>query len=89
MPPAVREVYRLPGSDGALQEIHLNTWMLAPGEDLYPPHLLPDPVVVLQQPLQGRPVGVELGLAVWSCQEPPLAAIQGLGKARPEISILA
>ena len=73
MPPPVREVYRLPGSDGALQEIHL----------------LPDPVVVLQQPLQGRPVGVELGLAVWSCQEPPLAAIQGLGEARPEISILA
>ena len=73
MPPPVREVYRLSGPDGALQEIHL----------------LPDPVVVLQQPLQGRPVGVELGLAVWSCQEPPLAAIQGLGEARPEISILA
>ena len=39
-------------------------------------------VVVLPQPLQCRFVGVELGLNVGRCQEPPFPPVQGLRKPR-------
>ena len=46
-------------------------------------YLLLDSLIVLQEPLQSRPVGMELRLDVWGRQEPSLAAIQSLSKPRP------
>ena len=46
-------------------------------------YLLLDSLIVLQEPLQSRPVGMELGLDIRGRQEPSLAAIQGLSKPRP------
>ena len=46
-------------------------------------YLLFDPVIVLQEPLQSRPVGVKLRLDIRGGQEPSLAAVQSLSKPGP------
>ena len=46
-------------------------------------YLLLDLLIVLQEPLQSRPVGMKLRLGIRGRQEPSLTAIQGLGKPRP------